>query len=143
MPAPQSSPARPRRSERRRKHFTLSEANRSLPLVSRIVRDIVETHEQVAQLQTQVQRSLGKVAAGYQQQLDRSIRQLDLYVSELSELGVELKDYGAGLVDFPGRNQDRDICLCWKLGEEAILHWHELHAGYAGRQSIRTLKEAN
>jgi len=62
-------------------------------------------------------------------------------VDELGSIGVELKDYESGLIDFPGRHQGRDIYLCWKLGEDKVTHWHELHSGYAGRQSTNTLEE--
>ena len=54
---------------------------------------------------------------------------------------MELKDYQTGLIDFIGRHEGRDVYLCWKLGEEQITHWHELNAGFAGRQPVETLKE--
>ena len=46
-----------------------------------------------------------------------------------------------GLIDFTGRHKGRDVCLCWKLGEETVGYWHEMDAGFAGRQPIATLRE--
>jgi hypothetical protein len=57
-------------------------------------------------------------------------------VGELRELGVEMKGMDIGLVDFPGEIDGRPVCLCWRLGEPAVAHWHELDAGYAGRQPL-------
>ena len=139
MAAPQfsTSGTKPTKSRRR---FTLQQANKALPLVTRIVRDIVNTHERATQLQAKLEESTGRESA-LQSQLDSALEQLQDYVDELGSIGVELKDYESGLIDFPGRHQGRDIYLCWKLGEEKITHWHELHSGYAGRQSTSTLEE--
>ena len=40
------------------------------------------------------------------------------------------------MVDFHSRIEGRDVFLCWRLGEEEITHWHELDAGFAGRQEL-------
>jgi hypothetical protein len=51
-------------------------------------------------------------------------------------LGAELKDPRVGLIDFLAQVDGRDVYLCWKLGEDEIAYWHELEAGFAGRQSL-------
>jgi hypothetical protein len=144
---PQVTPSKAKR------RFRLEEANRALPLVSRIVRDIVATHQKVAQLQAQQpkqskgskpqpsQAANGNNAA--QKELDASVDRLQSFVEELTNIGVELKDYQTGLVDFIGRHQGRDVYLCWKLGETNITHWHELQAGFSGRQPVATLEESD
>ena len=136
--APQRSPAH--RSVRR---FTLAQANSSLPLVKRIVADIVRTHAQAASHREKLERT-GSVKDGQaiQRDLDQSIDRLQDLVDELSDVGVELKDYETGLIDFVGRHEGRDVYLCWKLGEESITHWHELDSGFAGRQPVSHLKES-
>ena len=58
------------------------------------------------------------------------------YEGELRGLGVELKDYDIGLVDFPCWMTNREVCLCWKLGEADVGYWHEMDAGFAGRQKL-------
>ena len=55
---------------------------------------------------------------------------------ELLAIGVELKDYDLGLVDFPSELDGRRILLCWKRDEERIGFWHEVEDGYTGRQEV-------
>ena len=55
---------------------------------------------------------------------------------ELRKLGVELKDHNTGLIDFPCRMGDREVYLCWRLGEPEVGYWHEVNAGFAGRQKL-------
>lgn len=141
MAAGPFSPSRPGSSvPRRRSPFSLNEANRSLPLVSRIVRDIVEAHRRAVAIQQELLALSGE-GGDSQSQLDDALSELQDYVDELSDIGVELKDLDAGLIDFPGRHQGRDVCLCWRLGEEKIEYWHEMHAGFSGRQPVAGLEE--
>ena len=161
MAAPKFSAPDSVRSSRPKRRFTLSEANRSLPLVKRIVGDIVKAHALAMKLQHELERQATAVAASkqtgqaglaalqqspqnatMQQQLDTCMAKLEDFVDELSEIGCELKDYQMGLIDFVGRHEGRDVYLCWKLGEETITHWHELDSGFAGRQPVGKLKES-
>jgi hypothetical protein len=147
------SPVTPSKNKRR---FSLEQANKALPLVSRIVRDIVATHQNVTALQakqspatTGKTAKLGKASAAEKsatkpagdKELEAAVDRLQGFVDELTSIGVELKDYQTGLVDFIGRHQGRDVYLCWKLGEESITHWHELHTGFAGRVPVSQLDE--
>ena len=142
MPGPQSFTPRPVRPSRPKRRFTLAQANSALPLVRRIVGDIVKTHGLILRLQAEMDRAAGKEQVTTQGRLDQSVGKLEDYVDELSEVGCELKDYQVGLIDFVGRHEARDVYLCWKLGEENIAYWHEMNAGYAGRQPVATLKES-
>ncbi|HEX2974066.1 MAG TPA: DUF2203 domain-containing protein [Tepidisphaeraceae bacterium] len=142
MAAPRFSTFRPVHRERPRRWFTLQDANRSLPLVTRIVRDIVNTHGRAMQLQAKLEATpMPKDTRILQEQLERAIERLQDYIHELDDIGVELKDYETGLIDFPGRHEGRDIYLCWKMGEDQVEYWHELHTGFAGRQSVRELQD--
>ena len=141
MPGPQSFTPRPVRPSRPKRRFTLAQANSALPLVKRIVGDIVKTHGLILRLQAEMDRAAGKEQAAAQSRLDESVGRLEDYVEELTEIGCELKDYQVGLIDFVGRHETRDVYLCWKLGEEKIDFWHEINAGYAGRQPVAALKE--
>jgi hypothetical protein len=143
MAGPQSFTPRPVRRSRPKRRFTLAQANSTLPLVRRIVGDIVKTHGLVLRLQAEMEHAAGaREQAATQSRLDESVTRLEDFVDELSEVGCELKDYQVGLIDFVGRHQSRDVYLCWKLGEEKIGYWHEMNAGYTGRQPVSTLKES-
>lgn len=122
------------------KRFTLEEANRTLPLVKRIIGDIVKTQQLVADLEAALAESSPKSQAAAQTAVDRARERLHGYVKELIHVGCHLKDAKIGLVDFLGRHEGRDICLCWKLGEERIEYWHETTNGYSGRQPVSLLQ---
>jgi hypothetical protein len=146
MAAPQFSAPGSVRAPRPKRRFTLDQANRALPLVKRVVGDIVKTHSLAMKLQHEIERpgkqnQQGQQPTTVQQQLDTCMNKLEDFVDELSEIGCELKDYQTGLIDFVGRHEGRDVYLCWKLGEERVTHWHELDSGFAGRQPVAKLRE--
>lgn len=124
------------------KYFTVDEANKTLPLVRRIVDDIERAH---AELLGRVEeyRTLGRdseaerVRRGrLEEELQELTDRVNGCIGELEQIGALFKGFGAGLVDFYSTLDDRPIFLCWKLGEERIEWWHELDAGYAGRQRL-------
>jgi hypothetical protein len=128
-----------------RKHFTLAEANRTLPLVKRIVSDLVSLHPQWRDLVAKYEvvsagarpdwgESTEQVAL--RGRVEQVARQINGYLEELAQIGCVFKGFDEGLVDFYGKLEGRDIFWCWKAGEERIEHWHELETGYAGRQQI-------
>ena len=120
----------------------MEEANRALPLVRQIVSDLVRTHEHATTLHGQLEHRLPAPQRGdLETNLEKAVDRLNDLVEELKEIGVELKDYRLGLIDFVGKHEGREIYLCWKLGEERVDHWHELHDGFAGRQPISLLKK--
>ena len=58
-------------------------------------------------------------------------------VGELEALGVQLKDFNRGLIDFPSLRDGRVVLLCWQLGEGDTLEWwHDIDAGFAGRTPL-------
>ncbi|MDQ3711121.1 MAG: DUF2203 domain-containing protein [Acidobacteriota bacterium] len=67
----------------------------------------------------------------------KSLYEIGKLTTELHELGIHLKDYSRGLIDFPSLRDNRTVLLCWQLGEdEQIEWWHEVEAGFAGRQLL-------
>lgn len=92
--------------------FDLEEANRQLPLVRRIVADIMAAH-----------------SAGNR-------REAQALVEELQELGCFFKGIREGLVDWYSYYAGRPVFLCWKQGEDQIEYWHQTDAGFMGRQPI-------
>ena len=130
-----------------RKTFTVEQANAVLPLVRAITADLVQLSREVVERRERLALlSAGRGAqagdpyseelAQIEEELDKDSEQLQAYVDELRELGVEPKSGPEGLVDFPAMMDDRLVFLCWRLGEPEVLHWHELDAGFRGRQSL-------
>jgi len=103
------------------------------------VRDIVATFEQSSDLQA---RLAGGSGGTMQADLEGQLLRMQGFLDELQAIGCELKDYRMGLVDFIGRHQGRDVCLCWRLGESSVAFWHEMDSGFAGRQPVSALNQA-
>jgi len=124
-----------------RLRFTLEQANRALPYVRRVVQDIVKEHNRAVGVQAAVNAATGTDKALRQTEFELCVDRLQGLNDELQLVGVELKDYATGLVDFVAKHKGRDIYLCWSLGEEKITHFHELSAGFAGRLPVEQLAE--
>jgi hypothetical protein len=131
---------------RGKKYFNIEQANQMLPLLRAILRDIVELahdlqqrEERLSRIQPGQRNMLTEVHQEECQQMElelgKDAARLEEYVDELRRLGVELKGWD-GLVDFPAWMDDREVYLCWKLGEPEVAHWHEIDAGFAGRQRL-------
>ncbi len=127
------------------KLFTVDEAQRTLPLLRRIVRDLIQEY---ARWRTAVGR-YELLAAGVRAEwgetpelvsareaVTDSAQVVNDYLRELDQIGCVFKGFESGLVDFYSLREDRLVFLCWSLGEERIAFWHEVDAGYAGRQPI-------
>ena len=134
------------RKKKSKRHFTPTEANNMLPLVRAIVKDIVDLAHSLRDQNARLERlTLDGVARGLltaeqleeeQAAFEKDQDELQCFVDELHGLGVELKDLLVGLVDFPGWMDDREVYLCWKLGEAEVAWWHETNAGFQGRQPL-------
>ena len=129
--------------------FTVEEANLRLPLVRAIVQDIVDLFRDVQQRRERLAsvkqlRGEGTSSSRFhseetdqiEEEITKDEEKLAEFVRELHELGVEFKDPVLGLVDFPAQMDDRVVHLCWKLDEPEVQFWHELDAGFAGRQLL-------
>ena len=131
--------------------FTVEEANRTLPLVSKIVADLVREHEQwedkVREFELATVGSSPEkpdaIAELLQMEAQRLARDIEGYITELSDLGVICKGMDTGLVDFRGQIDGRDVYYCWKLGEPSVMFWHEIDAGFVGRQRLHPLALAS
>ena len=119
--------------------FTVARANRTLPLVARIVDDVVA---RVAELKT-LSAARELASRGEREERARRLREvereLERHAEELSGVGCELKDPETGLIDFPAKNGDAAILLCWRKGEGAIEWWHPVETGFRGRRPVSEL----
>jgi hypothetical protein len=124
------------------KYFTVDDANRTLPLVRRIVGDVVTTHRELLE-RIDEYRALdpeSEAPKARRREIEQEMQDLtdrvNGFIAELEEIGVLFKGFEEGLVDFYGMLDGSPVFLCWKLGEESIEWWHELDSGYSGRQRL-------
>jgi len=130
----------------RPKFFSVEEANARVPLLRSILRDVTELahelkgmHERLVLLQTNgaLDAADEREVARLSTEMDKRQRLMPDYERELAQVGAVLKDDFIGLVDFPAFLDGREICLCFKLGENEIAFWHEVDAGFSGRRPIK------
>jgi hypothetical protein len=135
----------------RGKIFTVDEATRMLPLVTRIADDIVASYADV-NLALQAYEA-AKVAQDGTPGRDADLRRRDQEVGavldrfqgliqEIEALGGTVKDYERGFIDFYGDVAGEIVYLCWSRGETEIRHWHRLDEGYAKRRDLPSVSAA-
>jgi hypothetical protein len=122
------------------RYFTLEQANATLKVVRPLVEQILAIRQVILDRQPEVWPTLekaagnggGRAASLLAVEFDR----LDTLVRQIQAMGVELKDVNLGLLDFPSLRDGRLVYLCWKYGEDEIRFWHEIDAGFGGRQPL-------
>ena len=122
-----------------RRYFTVEQANRTLPLVTRIVADLTASYERLRQRQGQLSKVEESQRQNQANVVHRLERELERLLAELEMIGCELKDVERGLLDFYARHGEREILLCWMKGEDEIGYWHELETGFRGRRPVAEL----
>ncbi len=107
--------------------FSLERANRSLPMVRRIVEDIRQASGKVTDYQEEFERlaERGNLEQANQAMLclSKARQEYREFCRELGQLGCCLSDGRAGAVDFPAIVKGKEVVLCWRLGESAISRW--------------------
>lgn len=129
------------------KLFTVEEANELIPRLTELLQRLRELRAEGEELHAPLVAEESKVQgnghnlpeallAELHQRLGQLMSAAGAIAKEIQGLGCELKDIDMGLVDFPALREGRRVYLCWRLGEPKLLYWHELDAGFAGRQPL-------
>ena len=124
------------------KIFTVQEANALLPNVRTIVGKIQRSHRQISRYREDAKKAAEAAEQGGGGFADgvayaAVLTELTNHLAELEALGVQLKDFERGLVDFPSLRDGRIVLLCWQLGEgDELEWWHYVDAGFAGRTPL-------
>lgn len=124
------------------KIFTVQEANALLPNVRIILAKIQRSHRRLTHYRDEVKKAAeaaeqggGGIAEGVE--YASVLTELTVQLGELEGLGVQLKDFERGLVDFPSLRDGRVVLLCWQMGEgDELEWWHDVDAGFAGRTPL-------
>ena len=120
------------------RHFTLEEANATLPSVIPLVEVLRDAHVVMEKLHDQVMESVPTNGGGetHRSFIDAS-GEAAKAMHRLNKMGVVVRDPANGLIDFPTVREGREAFLCWKLGEGgSIGFWHPPETGFAGRQPV-------
>ena len=124
------------------RYFTLSEANETLNFIRPLMDEVQVIREKIMSTQpdawSAIEKSVGNGGSRALSQIVVDFEKLDALVHQILDTGVLIKDVNIGLLDFPARKDGREVYLCWQYGEGEIAFWHEIEAGYAGRQPIST-----
>jgi hypothetical protein len=120
------------------KYFTPEEARRTLPLVNKIVKDILSTTREMRLLAEEIGPH-----AEENEEIKKMAADVEGFMRELEEIGCFFKDWNftIGLVDFPAMIDGEEVYLCWKSDEEDIEYYHGMDEGFAGRKSIPDIEE--
>ncbi len=121
------------------KHYTRDEARELLPQVREWLQQIVPLRAKSEKLEA---RMSGPLAAGADLGGEtvnawmRVLADFDAVLREFQRREIQIKDLDRGLVDFPAIIGGKEVLLCWEQDEEDIEFWHDLDAGYAGRERL-------
>jgi hypothetical protein len=125
--------------------YTLAEARAALPQVKLLMAKIQDARRAILRLRPSAWPALQKAASNGG---SRAAGELALHAMKLEEgvksilaMGIYIKDLDHGIIDFLGTRAGQEILLCWRYGEDDITFWHDVNAGFAGRQSIDGLVE--
>ena len=126
--------------------FSIEEANALIPHLEGVIRRALAVRQELDRFGEDAAaiaaRSTGNGHADHgemgarQKAAEEAAARLEALATEVRELGCEVKDIRRGLIDFPHERDGQVVYLCWMLGEPAIAYWHEIEAGFAGRQPL-------
>lgn len=115
------------------KYFTPAEANKTLPLVKQIVKDILDTTREMRLIAEDLEGQIKDDS-----RIQKMVSDVNNFMQELEEIGCFYKDWNftIGLVDFPGIINNKEVMLCWKSDEDNIKFYHSAEEGFSGRRPI-------
>lgn len=123
------------------KIFTVHEANELLPIIVPKLKALKKHYALINSMRDSAKAAA--VASEFGGGMEggsnyvQNLYEIGRITTELNDLGIQLKDYTRGLIDFPSIREGRVVLLCWQLGEnEQIEWWHEQDGGFAGRKPL-------
>lgn len=128
-----------------KRYFTCEEAQRALPRVKKSILELVKLSRAIdllASIDVEFEDTHRALYSHITSRKEYHTLCAKFYkkMDALFAMGCIVKDLNRGLVDFYAKHNGRDIFLCWKFDEPRIQFWHEIHAGYIGRQPMNMLQ---
>jgi len=123
-------------------YFTLQQANAALKIIRPLMEDVQAIRQKILASQPEawpaIEKSAGNGGNKALSAMVQDFERLDALIHQIIDTGVQIKDINSGLLDFSAIRNGREVYLCWKYGEDEIAFWHEVEAGFAGRQPIES-----
>lgn len=124
------------------RYFTLAEANETLLFIRPLMDEVQQIRKKILEKQPEawpaIEKSAGNGGNRALSSMVQDFEQLEALIHRIQGTNVIIKDINLGLLDFPALKDGREVYLCWQYGEGEIAFWHEVEAGFAGRQPIDT-----
>ncbi len=132
-----------RKSKSGNRIFTVEQANSSLVLVSKVVKDVLALYcrakileEHYSVLDREKERSQREDLKSKYHDIFQNLKYFE---NELEEVGCKLRDWQTGAIEWPAECKGRKIVLCWRMGEKSVEYWHEAYEGFAARKKLESL----
>ncbi len=126
-------------NHRFQKHYTREEATALLPQLRvwleklRVFREEIErSDKRLASLMSPGNDVGGDLVNRW----IRALAEMQGVLGEFQKREIQIKDLDRGLLDFPAIIGGREVFLCWEQDEERVEFWHDLEAGYGGREKL-------
>jgi hypothetical protein len=128
--------------------FSLNEAQMLLPVLEALLQRARESAVEAAEIELEMQRLSHRIfltgglhvditaAARRRAERDKASQETKDSLAEMEAIGVTVQDLQTGVLDFPCAVDGKIVMLCWRMGETAITHWHELEEGADARQPL-------
>ena len=122
------------------RYFTVEEANAALEVIRPLVEELLAIRGRILardrDLWPMVEKAAGNGGSRAASEVALEFAQVEALVQQVQATGAFLKDVNSGLIDFLAQRGERDIFLCWRYDEPNVQYWHEINAGFAGRQAL-------
>lgn len=121
-------------------YFSLEEANNVLKVIRPLMDEVQAIRQKILANQPEawpaIEKSAGNGGNRALSNMVQDFERFDALIHQIQDTGAQIKDVNTGLLDFSALKDGREVYLCWQYGEEEIAFWHEVEAGFAGRQPI-------
>ena len=121
------------------RHFTRAEANALLPQLKALLNQLREAKDELTD--AEAHEALSGAAPGNGggeegRQVGVAFLEVRRLLETIEQSGIVLRDIDRGLVDFPAVIDGSEVYLCWELDEDDVAYWHDMDAGYGGREPL-------
>ena len=122
------------------RYFTLEEANAVLEEILPDIEDLMAIRNRIVEIRPELESGLEKALGNGGSQATGELLGLmsraSQLVGQIQGTGALMKDLDRGSLDFPSDRDGQVVFLCWQYGEPSITYWHDIEAGFTGRQLL-------